>query len=85
MDPFEFVLAIIFIVVGIPVISSAIVTLIHGPKASRKDKKRHGKHGHSEESNKDREMLDEIYYGLSDLGKRIGNLETILDAKDRED
>jgi len=28
--------------------------------------------------------MEEIYYGLKDLGKRVGNLETILEAKEKE-
>ncbi len=79
MDPFRFVLSIIFIVVGIPVISSAVVTLIHGPKETRKDKKRRKDKDYTEKSEKEHEMLEEIYYGLSDLGKRVKNLETILE------
>lgn len=85
MGVFEFVLAIIFISVGIPVICNSIVTLIHGPKGTRKDNKKQSAQEYANRSEKDREMLEEIYYGLSDLGKRINNLETILDEKDRED
>lgn len=77
MSSYSFVLAIIFIAVGIPVISGAIVSIVHGPKESRKDRK--------QKSNKDSEMLEEIYYGLGDLGKRVKNLETILDEQGGRD
>lgn len=75
----EFVLGIIFIVVGIPVISGTIVSLVHGPKELRKDKWRKRHQESDEKSDKEHEMLEEIYYGLSDLNKRVKNLETILE------
>jgi hypothetical protein len=80
-NQYSFVLAIIFIVVGIPVISSTIVKLIHGPKEFRKDKWRKKQQESEDRSDKDREMLEEIYYGLSDINKRVKNLETILEEQ----
>ena len=79
-NPFNFVLGILFIVIGIPVISNTIITLIYGPKEGRKYRKsrKHGSHYNNDE---DTQMLEEIYYGLSDLGKRVKNLETILDEE----
>lgn len=77
-NPQSFVLGILFIVIGIPVLSGTIISIIHGPKELRKDKKYRRKNQESEQNTKDREMLEEIYYGLGDLGKRVKNLETIL-------
>lgn len=82
----ELTLGILFICVGIPVISGTIVSLIHGPKEVRKEKKRRMKMEHEKYSEAEKEMLEEIYYGLSDLGKRVSNLETILyDKEERSD
>lgn len=75
----EFVLAFFAIVVGIPVISKTLISLVHGPKELRKDKWRKRHQESDEKSDKEREMLEEIYYGLSDLNKRVKNLETILE------
>lgn len=77
-DP-EFVLAFFAIVVGIPVVSRTLVSLVHGPKELRKDKWRKKHHDSEVKSEKEHEMLEEIYYGLSDLNKRVKNLETILE------
>lgn len=82
-SPFSFVLAILFITVGIPVICGTVVKLVHGPKELRKKKWKKMSEEEQERSLKDREMLEEIYYGLSDLGKRVNNLETILDEGDK--
>lgn len=82
-NPFTFVLAILFITVGIPVICGTIVKIVHGPKELRKKKWKKLSQEEQERSIKEREMLEEIYYGLSDLGKRVKNLETILDEGDR--
>ena len=81
MSSQEFVLAILFICVGIPVISGTIISLIHGPKELRKEKRRQKRMENDVNSEKDKEMLEEIYYGLSDLGKRVKNLETILEEQ----
>ncbi|QEN05190.1 hypothetical protein EW093_10860 [Thiospirochaeta perfilievii] len=78
-NPQEFVLGILFIVVGIPVISGTIVSLVHGPKELRKEKWRKRHQDSSAKNDKESEMLEEIYYGLSDLNKRVKNLETILE------
>lgn len=75
----EFVLSILFILVGIPVISRTIVSLVHGPKELRREKWRKRHQDSEEKSEKEHEMLEEIYYGLSDLNKRVKNLETILE------
>lgn len=75
----NFVLAILFIVVGIPVICNTLVKLIHGPKELRKDKRDRMNRQEKEKMDRDSEMLEEIYYGLKDLGKRVENLETIMD------
>lgn len=83
-DP-EFVLAFFGIVVGIPVVCSTLVTLIHGPKYKNKYKKNRMDHEDRANSDKNQEILEEIFYGLKDLGKRVSNLETILDEKDRRD
>ncbi len=82
---FNFVLAILFIVIGIPVISSTIVKLVHGPKELRKDKWQKKHHDSEVKSEKEREMLEEIYYGLSDINKRVKNLETILEDQGESD
>lgn len=83
-NPFNFVLGILFIVIGIPVLSNTIITLIHGPKETRKDRK-HKKYNNFDVNSEDSKMLEEIYYGLRDLGKRVKNLETILDNQGDED
>ena len=75
----EFVLAFFAIVVGIPVVCRTLISLVHGPKEFRKDKWRQKHQGSDVKSDKEREMLEEIYYGLSDMNKRIKNLETILE------
>lgn len=80
-NPFNFVLGILFIVIGIPILSNTIITLIHGPKETRKDRKFKSNNDNST-TRDDSKMLEEIYHGLSDLGKRIKNLETILDAQE---
>jgi len=76
-NPFNFIIGILFITVGIPVICNTIVTLIYGPKELRKDRK--GRGGSYIHNKKENQMLEEVYYGLKDLGKRVQNLETILD------
>lgn len=76
----DFVLAILFIVIGLPIICGTIVKIIHGPK----DKKKKGKgKDNVGDQDKNQEILEEIFYGLKDLGKRVNNLETILDAKEK--
>ncbi len=84
-NPFEFVLAILFICVGIPVIGGVLVSIVHGPKEFRKKKWQDKSQEEKRRSEKESEMLEEIYYGLNDLGKRIKNLETILDAQGDKD
>ncbi len=79
----EFVLAFFAIVVGIPVVCGTLVKIIHGPKEYRKEKQRKRDQSDQLNSEKNQEMLEEIYYGLSDMGKRVKNLETILDDQDR--
>ncbi len=81
MENGEFVLSIIFIVVGIPVICGTLVKIIHGPKELRKNKKAKMDQESRIKSEKDSELLEEIFYGLKDLGKRVNNLETIMDDK----
>lgn len=83
MSSHGFVLGILFIVVGIPVLSRTIISLVHGPRDSGKDNKRKRHRDSMSRDNKDNVMLEEIYYGLKDLGKRVENLETILDGEDR--
>jgi hypothetical protein len=84
VNPQSFVLGILFIVIGIPVISSTIINLVHGPKEVRKDRKRKYREEKQDRSDEDSRMLEEIYHGLSDLGKRVKNLETILDSQGDE-
>lgn len=84
-SPFSFVLGILFIVIGIPVLSNTIITLIHGPKELRRERKYKKNSEDRNQKDKDSEMLKEIYYGLGDLGKRVKNLETILDAQGGND
>ncbi|MBN2616774.1 MAG: hypothetical protein JXR64_00530 [Spirochaetales bacterium] len=79
---YEFVLAILFICVGIPVLSGTIISIIHGPKEYRKKKWKNMNQEERDKNDRDQQMLEDIYYGLKDLGKRVSNLETILD--DRE-
>lgn len=76
-DP-SFVLGFFAIVVGIPVVCDALIKIVHGPKEHRRGKWQKKSQEEREKSTKDSEMLEEIYYGLSDLGKRVKNLETIL-------
>ena len=80
----SFVLGFFAIVVGIPVVCDTIVTIIHGPKDVRKEKKKFMKEKYTQDYEKNQEIMEEIYYGLKDLGKRVGNLETILEAKEKE-
>lgn len=75
----EFVLAFFAIVVGIPVISKTLISIIHGPKELRRNKWQKMNQEDRARNDKEQEMLEEIYYGLSDLGKRVKNLETILE------
>ncbi len=83
-DP-EFVLAFFAIVVGIPVVCGTLVSLIHGPKESKKERKQRLKNGPAVDNDKNQEILEEIFYGLQDLGKRVKNLETILDDNNKGD
>ena len=73
----EFVLGFFAIVVGIPVVCNTLIKLIHGPR-NRKWENRTEK---TNVNSRDSELLEEIYLGLKDLGKRVDNLETILDDK----
>lgn len=77
-DP-EFVLAFFAIVVGIPVVCSTLVKLIHGPKEKRKARRHRMDQEERLKNDRDSELLEEIFHGLKDLGKRVSNLETILD------
>lgn len=75
----NFVLSILFILVGIPVICNTIVKIARPPGDKRSKK---GKSSGSSVNEQDREVLEEIFYGLKDLNKRIENLETILYEKE---
>lgn len=60
---------IVFICVGLPVICGTIIAI------NKQDAKK-AKKG-------DQEALDELYYAVKDMKKRISNLETILYEKER--
>ncbi len=68
---------IVFIVIGLP---SICLTIIFLTKMILKQ----GKETKKQHSDEDTEVIDQIYYGIKDLHKRVDNLETILHAKDRE-
>lgn len=74
----------VFVIIIIVLLSKFLLKLIYGPEYGRsKDKKKHGKDRDTYSSSADQQMLEEVYHGLADLGKRIENLEIILDDKDR--
>lgn len=77
----QFVLSILFILIGIPVICGTLVKIIHGPKELRKKKGDKLNQDEMLRKERDSEILEEIFYGLKDLGKRVNNLETIMDEK----
>ena len=73
---FVFVLGILFIVVGIPVISG---TLLSYHKEKNKLNRTRGNDLDKEET----EMLNDLHKGLERMDKRIEALETILMEKRR--
>lgn len=75
----EFVLAFFAIVVGIPVVCSTLVKLIHGPRDKRRARRHKMDQDERQRNDRDSELLEDIFNGLKDLGKRVNNLETILD------
>lgn len=77
----QFVLSLLFILIGIPVICGTLVKIIHGPKELRKKKRDKLNQDEMLRKERDSEILEEIFYGLKDLGKRVNNLETIMDEK----
>ncbi len=68
---------IVFIVIGIPVI--CVTLIIMSRQWMKNDSKR-------KDSVKDQEaqIIDDIYWGLKDLNKRIENIETIYKNNDTE-
>ncbi|MCF7940876.1 MAG: hypothetical protein K9M84_04640 [Spirochaetia bacterium] len=68
---------IVFIVIGLPVICLTIIFLAKMiMKQGNENRKKH--------QDDDAVVIEEIYYGLKDLHRRIENLETILHNQNRE-
>ncbi len=60
---------IVFICVGLPIICGTIISLNkHDSKKSRQG---------------NQETIDELYYSIKDMKKRISNLETILYEREK--
>lgn len=73
---YEFVLAILLIVVGIPVISGSILSYHKQNNEFRKSKG-------SDLDREETEMLNDLHKGLERMEKRIQALESILMEKRR--
>lgn len=73
---YEFVLAILLIVVGIPVISGSILSYHKQKNEFRKSKG-------SDLDKEETEMLNDLHKGLERMEKRIQALESILMEKRR--
>lgn len=73
---YEFVLAILLIVVGIPVISGSILSYHKQNNEFRKSKG-------SDLDKEETEMLNDLHKGLERMEKRIQALESILMEKRR--
>lgn len=66
---FDTGIIIVFICVGLPIICGTIISINkHDSKKSRQGSQ---------------ETLDELYYSIKDMKKRITNLETILFDRER--
>lgn len=74
MDPFVFVLGIIFIVVGVPVICGALVTIV---KMGVAKNTRSGQQLDADETR----VMQELHQSLTRMEKRIEALETLLITK----
>ena len=71
----------VIVIVALVMIPKFILSLKYGPNHEMRKRK----HKDSNVDNsEDKEMLRDIYLGLSDLGKRVQNLETILNDKGDE-
>ena len=75
-SPFIFVLGILFIVVGIPVISGTLLSY-------HKEKNKFNRERGNELDKEETEMLNDLHKGLERMDKRIEALESILMDKRR--
>ncbi len=66
---------IVFIVIGLP---SICLTVIFLTKMILKQ----GKETRKQNKDEDTVVIEQIYYGLKDLHKRVDNLETILRSRE---
>ena len=67
---------IVFIVIGLPVICVTLISLA-------KQRSRNAVKRQSEGTDDEAKIIDEVFWGLKDLNRRIENLETII-SKERD-
>ncbi len=69
----------VFLSVGLPILCvTAIILVSILKKGERRDRKRERRNRSGSLSDDDALQMEELYYELKDLNKRIENLETII-------